>query len=546
MMEPVTLTTNWQLFLDDVLVERAAGFDRRMRPPRKRGVLFPDRQPWEHGIGFFQPVYDGGRFHAIYRVNWPDPEIEAFHASMGMKGDPADLAAATEWAYATSADGIRWERPELGLCETPLFRDGRISGRTRENNCGAPFDFIRDLGRDGNVADPARRFLLRMRTGLGTPAGRSHHAQARNPGGLFFAPEFPDFVHDPDWQRKLTPVSGRLSPRGFGNFTGWDELHGEWIAFMQGTAPRWFPSRDIARHSSKDFRTWGARGVLYPDPRDPHALERYDEFMDVNVVRRGDVWLGFVAVFHSDRTSPEYMPPFIENENFHFAYALPNYCTRKGTTDLQLVTSRDGGHSWNRVADRQVWLPHGTAENDVDRCAYTGTPITVGETDHFYYTAKDGDHLERLHDGAFYYKGRSPKWNAALATYPRDRYVSLSTGAYPAILYTKPLLLPPGGLWLNADASRGEIRVEIAPVPAEGIDDIHAAPVVEGFSFNDCAPVQADGVEMPVRWRSRPDTADLHGRPVRSRFYVRNADLYGFRIAPGGDNTHPKGDQVCL
>jgi len=162
-------------------------------------------------------------------------------------------------------------------------------------------------------------------------------------------------------------------------------------------------------------------------------------------------------------------------------------------------------------------------------------PITVGETDHFYYGAWNGDHLNRLRSGTPYYKDRMPQPNPALATYPRDRYVSLSTGTYPAILYTKPMLLPAGGLQLNADASRGEIRVEIAAAPAQGIDDIHAAPAVEGFSFNDCAPAQADGVELPVRWRNRPDTADLRGRPVRLRFYVRNADLYGFRIAAGGE-----------
>ncbi|MEI6972030.1 MAG: hypothetical protein WCL44_11005, partial [bacterium] len=513
---------------------------RRIRMPRKHGVLFPDRQQWEHGIGMFQPMYDGSRFHAIYRVNWLDPEIEAFHASIGRKGDPADLGAATEWAYATSADGIHWERPVLGLCDTPLFRDGRICGRTRENNCGVPFDFIRDLGRDGNVADPERRFLLRLRTGLGTPAARSHYAQAMN-AALFFAPEFPDFVHDPDWRRKLTAIDGSLSPRGFANFNGWDEIHGEWLMFMQGTAPRWFPSRDIARHSSRDFKQWSSRGVLYPDASDPHTLERYDEFMEINVVRNGDLWLGFMAVFHSDRTSPEYMPPFIEKENFRFACDLPAYCTRKGTTDLQLVTSRDGGHTWHRVANREVWLPHGANDDDFDRCAYTGTPVTVGETDHFYYMAKDGDHLERLKDGTPYYKDRTPSWNAALATYPRDRYVSMATGTHPAILYTKPLLLPSGQLCLNADASRGEIRVEIATAPAGGIDDIHSAPVEGGFSFHDCMPVQGDGVDLPVRWRTQPNTAALQGRPVRLRFYVRNADLYGFRIGVNGEDELKNG-----
>ena len=533
-MDPIKLTTEWQLFLDDFLVERETGLDRRMHPPRKRGLLFPDRRPWEQGLGFFQPVHDGHRFHAIYRVYWPDPEVEAYHASLGMRGDKADLGFAHETAYATSDDGVHWERPAFGLCEAPVFRDGRVTGLTRENNCGVPFNFLWDLGAHGNVADPARRFLLRLRAGMGTAAGRSHHAQARQPGPLCFAAEFPDFAGDPDWRSKLTPVDGTLSPRGFGNFAGWDEIHGEWIAFMQGSKPRWFPSRDIARHWSRDLKTWQARGVIYPDALDPHTLERYDECMEITVVRQGDVWLGFMAVFHSDRTSSDYTPPFVQDASFVFEHDPPNYATRKGTTDLQLVTSRDGGHTWQRVANRQVWLPHGTEEDDFDRLAYVGTPVTVGDTTYFYYGTRNGDHLTYLRGERPYYHDRESEGSIALATHKRDRYVSLSTGTFPAILYTRPLLLPPGGLALNADASRGEIRVEIAEAPVGGIDDIHSAPAAAGFAFRDCAPVLANGVDVPVRWKEQGDVGALRGRPVRLRFYIRNADLYGFRVGRQG------------
>lgn len=529
MNKPISLTNNWQLFLDDYLVERETGIDRRMHQPRKCGLLLAPRQPWEHMRTFFQPVHDGGRFHALYRVTWPDPEVEAYNAREG-RHDRADNAFANETAYATSIDGVHWDMPHLGLVETPLFRDGEIVGQTRENNCGAPLDFIWDLGAHGNVTDPDQRFLVRLREGVGTLAGRSKFFTTKRPAPLFFASQFPDFAQEPNWRSQLVPVEGTLAPRGFANFTGWDEINEEWVAFMQGVTARWFPSREIARHRSGDFVQWSARSVLYPDAFDPHTLERYDEFMEIRVIRKGDLWLGFMAVFHSDRTSLDYSPPFVKDADFVFRDDLPRYCSRKGTTDLQLVTSRDGGHTWRRVANRQVWLPHGTEEDSFDRLSYIGVPLTVGENDYFYYMVKDGDHLGFQRDETPYYRDRMPRWDVALAVQKRDRYVSMSTGTFPAILYTRPLLLTPGTLRLNADASRGEIRVGITTVSEDGIDDIHAAAAVDGFSLEACDPMLENAVDRQVSWKNVARLDALQGKPVRLLFYIRNADLYGFRI----------------
>src|SRR5689334_19667382 len=39
--------TNWQVFLDDFVVDRATGLDRVVHHPRSRGLAIPADKPWE-------------------------------------------------------------------------------------------------------------------------------------------------------------------------------------------------------------------------------------------------------------------------------------------------------------------------------------------------------------------------------------------------------------------------------------------------------------------------------------------------------------------
>ena len=367
------------------------------------------------------------------------------------------------------------------------------------------------------MPDPTRRFLIRLRTNVGTLEERSPFAPAL--GAMCFAPEFPGFATDPQWRKKLTPVEGaRMSPRGFLNSPGWDELHGEWFGIMQGVNPRWLPSRYLARWATPDFVHWSGRPCLFPSPEDPHQWERYDELMEIDFIRLEGLWLGFLAVFHSDRTDPH--------------YGIPGRWWRKGTVDLQLVTSRDGGITWQRVAERGVWLPHGTEEDSFDRMAYVGRPVRMGDETFFYYMAMDGDHLSHRHDETMspYYHDRIRRTSIALATQRWNGYVSLSTGTRPEILVTKPLVFRGETLQINADASRGEIKVEVIPAHSGDVVDPWRSETCPGLSRGDCVPLTGKGAAQAVTWRSGTSLTAHQGRPVRLRIVVRNADLYGFRF----------------
>ena len=50
-----------------------------------------------------------------------------------------------------------------------------------------------------------------------------------------------------------------------------------------------------------------------------------------------------------------------------------------------------------------------------------------------------------------------------------------------------------------------------------------------GYSLEDCVPVTADGLELPVKWKDHSDLSGAAGKTVRIRFQLKNARLYSYR-----------------
>jgi len=178
--------------------------------------------------------------------------------------------------------------------------------------------------------------------------------------------------------------------------------------------------------------------------------------------------------------------------------------------DLQLISSRDG-RRWNRVGDRAPFLPVGRRDIDWDfgfHSPSSGPPVRVGDELWFYYSGRAYRHPV---DG----QGREPNKGAiGLAKVRVDGFVSMDAGMEEGTLTTIPLRFSDAGLYLNADASHGEVRVEILN---------EAGAPITGFAKADAPRLTRDA----IRWRAADLTA-LRGRTVRLKFYLRNASLYSF------------------
>lgn len=485
-----------QLFLDDWIVEKASGLERVLHRPKKAGLIREaDGRPWERGSVSSVFRDREGRFHMAYSLRWFDED-----ALEAKKHFPPE-GFRTLNGYAVSDDGVRWRKPVLGLAEGPTGferapdaqrRKGvfwRPTGWSTQNNLGYPVQTVRDVGQFGGVSDPQRRYMIQA-------------------GGMYFAPEPPDVLGDPQWRERLTPEP-YTSPRG--SVMGWDEGAGVWLA--TGQTSGWQGSgqgRIIGRWTSLDLVSWSDEVVLPVAEDESREPGDWVEYYCMGGYRVGDLWLGLLHPYHTDRTNPLYGASHMDN------------VWMKGTTEVRLMTSRDAGHTWQRVAGKQPWLPHHPDEGGYDRTLYAGSPVRVGDELWMYYRADDGDHLTFFKDNTPCYPDRMPIGRTALATLRWDGYVSMKAKDRRGALVTKPFALEGPALHVNADARRGELRVEVLDGAGRPVDGLAAA---------DSRPITSDGLRHDVQWVNGTRLADARGTTVRLRFHLSGAaNLYGFGI----------------
>ena len=130
------------LFVDDYLVEDMEKVWRTLNRPgkhRENPVIKPDR-PWE-GYLVLQPG----------TVIWDDEEniFKMWYNTIGTHKKPY---VEDYLCYATSRDGIKWDKPDLGLVE--------FAGSTKNNIFMKWSSWTYCVVKDKNDPDPIRRYKL--------------------------------------------------------------------------------------------------------------------------------------------------------------------------------------------------------------------------------------------------------------------------------------------------------------------------------------------------------------------------------------------------
>lgn len=520
---PLDIGSEQVLLLDDWTVEKT-DLKRVVHPPVKQGLIKEaDGTDWERGDCYAANgctvVRDkSGRLHMTYRYIWWDPAVKSLHPGIGE--DRAHWFRQS-MGYATSDDGIRWHKPKLGLVDAPVrfkqikeFPFQVPDGVSKENNLGYPIDFALDLHASGNVHDPKTRFLL-----LVVEKEDTHPFAKNKRQQLYFAEDWPDVIGDPQWEAKLSPISGgQLSPRGFRTVVGYDQSAKVWFQTAQDTIGNWRPrgGRDIARFASTDLVNWGKGELVLPVAKD-ESREASDwvEYMYLHAYRvggpRAGAWLGQLEVFHSDRSDAQFEMPTIKD------------VWRKGTVEQRLVLSRDAGLSWARIGGKTPWLPHHAEEHGYDRLAFGAAPVRVKDEVWFYYPAWDGDHLIFRRDGELYRSGFIRTGRTARAVLRWNGYVSLDAEK-SGELVTKVIRFEGGKLAVNLRAPQGSLRAEI--------QDPSGQPL-PGLSLADCIAATGDGVELPVNWKDSGALERIAGKPVRVRLVLTKGSLYSFGFGSG-------------
>ena len=254
------------LLLDSRIIERAE--NARLVPGRVRkhasNPLFVEDKPWEKRFDnlYGNVIYD--KEESIYKC-WYSPFI-VDHSAKGMTQKERDSKRyrpprGREMAicYATSKDGIKWDKPELGLVDYEGSKANNIVWRGPHG--AGIFKDLRD-------PDPARRYKMIMK-GLSTSHSRD--------GIEWSAP------------RKITGV-GRIAGDTHNNVF-WNPDAKKYV----GITRTWGKlGREVTRIESADFVEWKSNGVVL------HGLEKRLQPYAMPVFRHGCVYLGLVAI-HAQR-----------------------------------------------------------------------------------------------------------------------------------------------------------------------------------------------------------------------------------------------------
>jgi hypothetical protein len=465
----VPIDVGRQLFVDDFLIESTTLRRVYHKAVKFAGnpVLKPETE-MEHQRGLPVATPKSGGV-------WWDPADGVFKMWY-------DAGWVGNLAYATSRDGIAWDRPDLGI----VPGTNAIVHNLRPDSSSVVLDHA--------TTDPAQRFKMFVRE--------------PNMPNLSNMPGFAMVSADGIVWKRAT-MTGDTGDR---STVFYNPFRRKWVFSVKGrpvfanrVRSRLYREHDDflagAKWEQKDLVYWTGADKL--DPPDPVIGDR-PELYNLDAVAYESLMLGVYEIHRGPHNT-------ITGQ-----HGLPKL------TELSLAFSRDGFH-WHRP-DREPFIPASRTPGAWDR-GYVqpvgGVCAIVGDELWFYYTGFRGDPDNR--NPELMMNGMHANGSTGIAKLRRDGFASMEAGAATGTLTTRPLLFSGSHLFVNTACADGELRVEAL--------DATGAPIAP-YTLENCHPVAADQTLAAVTWKGADDLEPLRNRPVRFRFHLRNGDLYAFWVSP--------------
>ncbi|MSU73360.1 MAG: glycosyl hydrolase family 32 [Opitutus sp.] len=452
-----------QLLVDDFLIQETTlkRTFHKTQPYDGNPVLRPDKR-WER-------IYQNPKTAMAFSDGaWWDPKDQLFKmwymaASFGCT------------AYATSRDGLHWDKPVLDV--RPRTNIVMLSTQRDSST----------IWLDHEATDPAQRwkfFQFNRDSYMGTVHTSPDGIHWSEPVWTGYCADRTTFFHNPfrkkwvfslrdeafkgPWDYKSRPVKPIGRSRRYVEAD--DFVPGsKWQTFAGGR--EWQPGEPVHWLASDRLDSVGI-------PEGEMKAELYN----FDATPYESLMLGLFSILHDNSRAGR---PKINDIGFGF--------------------SRDGFH-WDRPF-REAVIPvadDAKAWNVANIQSVGGGCCIVGDKLYFYHSGRSSG-LEQT----------------GVAFLRRDGFASMDgTGA----LTTRPVRFSGKHLFVNAAAAApGEVRAEI--IGADG-------RVVTPFSAANCEPVTGDRTKAPLRWKGAADLSAVAGQPVRIRFQVKNGSLFAFWVSP--------------
>jgi hypothetical protein len=468
-VQPLILDRGSHLFVDDFLIADSRGVTRQVVPPERilDGPVItsgPEHRNWQCWVTVLPSDN-----HGSYRM-WYDAHSD----------EPRDRFDVTDLAYLESHDPLNWPGP-YRTCDGP-----------RPHLFGANV-----LDEGPGFHTPRERFKL-----VYFPNSEPHTPDRE---GLRAA-------HSPDGLR-WTKYNNGAPLISFG--TPADSLHAWYDLYRRRYAliakimkPYTWASvegrritADVRRYAitwSDDFRAWTEPEIVFaPDQRDSGITEWYGA---AGFLPRGGLTLAFLQELR-DSLTVEGAPPE--------AIACNKGNPGAGTGYTVLAWTRDG-RTWERDRFTDKYLAPDPRVGAWDHAmAWIDCALEVGDDVLLYYAGyRWGHKFNMLTDRQL-----------GVARTRRDRFVARVASPAGGSFRTPVLTRDRSSLTLNADASRGEIRVQATD--AEGRS-------LAGLAFADALPITADALRSPLRWRN--GRALPANTLFRLEFAMTDADLFALNV----------------
>jgi len=474
-VEPVDVGTKAQLFVDQLLVHEQQNLSFTQHPgtPHPQNPLIKTEHPWE---GWRIQLYGSVLF---------DEQEQLF--KMWYLGIPSEEKQEFNTCYATSKDGITWEKPLIGKYLANSSQPNNVV-----LNCLLP-----SVRKDLEEPDPNKRYKLIGWFNEPKPVGGPH--LYTSPDGLA-------------WTRLSEKPICRSSDVITAYF---DRQRKHYVAFPKlSTQVRGHVRRCFGLSISKNFTDWSDPYYVFrPDLRDDAgSLARIEqarpmldvpddfslmrtEFYGIGIYQAESCVLGFPWVFTINNNA--------------------RYGNHEGPLEFQLAVTRDL-KTWKRPFRTPV-LPRGN--EDTWDCGFVSTAaqaIDYRDEVRLYYGGTNYTHGNPCiyrEEGT----GRGTKYTGGigLLTWKKDRFVSVDAPPSGGTLKTVPFTFSGQRLEINAVTTLdGQIVVHLCNA--------------QGKTLATSKPFVGDQLRGKIGFSNSQQLSEWIGKPVCLRFEMRSAELYSF------------------